>query len=93
MSLAFDFTLCFALDILSFRQQAGLNPRKFSAHVSRMVDLGDKFHFDKGCADGCRILALDDVLQPTIIAVVFDDYWIWLSFHLHYEEITGRIEF
>ena len=68
MSLAFDFTLCFALDILSFRQQAGLNPRKFSAHVSRMVDLGDKFHVDKCCADRCRILALDDVLQQTIIS-------------------------
>ena len=68
MSLTFDFTLCFALDILSVRQQAGLNPRKFSAHESRMVDLGDKLHVDKCCADRCRILALDDVLQQAIIS-------------------------
>ena len=73
MGLTVEFTLRFILDIWSVRQQTGLNPCKFSAHVGRMVDLGDKLHVDKGCAGGCRILALDDVLQPTIVAVVFDD--------------------
>jgi hypothetical protein len=88
-----DLTLHFILDILSVRQQAGLNLGELSAQVSGMVKLGDKFHFDKGCACGCRIIALDDVLQPAIIAVVFDDDWKWLSLHRHYDEITGRIEF
>lgn len=74
MGLAVDLTLHFILDILSARQQAGLSPCQFSTHVSRMVDLGDKLHVDKGCTDRCRSLTLDDVLQETIIAVMFDHY-------------------
>ena len=74
MGLAVDLTLRFILDTVSVRQQTSLSPCKFSAHVSRMVKLEDKLHVDKGCTDRCRILALDDVLQETIIAVMFDHY-------------------
>ncbi len=69
MGLTVDLTLRFILDILSVQQQTSLSPRQFSTHVSRMVYLGDKLHVDKGCTS-----PLDDVLQETIIAVMFDHY-------------------